>query len=333
MKYFNVRFYFRDAPPPGDLFCTIAQALAEWEQGNNKFLYFRVARDDGHARVVDKKGEFTLEELLKAARGMNDPAYELYTRASYRCWWDEDGKVEDLNTALMLFTQGTDWFRFANIDHRLEGLTRLTFIASPYDELPSDNDPHHEEINRYTEEVNRHIEENLETLSEFLMSLALTVGASSMKIFRDDVFHMPLNASFAYYRDAQALLDELRFISEIWENGLPAYEIGALKDGNAKDLERVIYENRYAEWAGRKWRDRLMDDLKTLLPIKAMPTEEDVERVLKSGRHDYYNVGDGFAVQDYPYYMNCMQDRFFVDVLKQAAGMPLERPEDVRIEE
>lgn len=321
-----ISFYFTDAPPPGDLFCTIAQELAKWEHGSSNFRYFDVDRNGRYNMVFENDGKLTLEELLKTARGRNDPACQLFTEARYWCWHDSDGKMEQANTAIDLYTRGVDYHNRGNADQRIHGLAELCVLVPPYNELLSSKNPRQAEINQYREK-------NLSALAEFLMNLARTVGASSMKIYRGDLFAMPLNASLAYYRDTQALLDDLRFISEIWEQGLPDYGLGALKDGDAEDLERVICDKRDHWSTISDWGERLLDDLKALLPIKAMPTEEDVDRVLQSERHDNYRYGESFTVLNYPFYMNGVLDRFYIEVLKQAAGMPLERPGDVYMDE
>jgi len=46
---------------------------------------------------------------------------------------------------------------------------------------------------------------------------------------------------------------------------------------------------------------------------------------LQSQRHDYYSVGGGgIALHDFPFYMNSMLDRFYIEMLRQAAGIELD---------
>jgi len=315
MNYHVARFYFRDARSPGELFSKIVQALAQWKPASGKFEDFDVERESSHNRVVSLRGEFGLEELLHAASGMNDPEFMLGVDTSYRCWWDsEDGNgMEQRDSLLSIYTTGVDWHKWANIDLRIRGQVEMYFHLAPYNELMAGTNPRQDEINQY-------VEMNLISMSDFMLSMAQKLDATSMKIYQEDMLQIPLNAHLAYYRDTQALQDDLRFIAEIWKRGLPPYSLGPVKDGNPEDLERVVYRRDEA------WKDRMMNALSELLPIKAMPTAEDVRAVLHSRRHDYCDRNEGFAVLDYPFYMNSMLDRFYIEVLKQAAGMSLDPP-------
>ena len=313
MNYHLARFYFRDARLPGDIFCTIVQALSQWKPASGKFEDFDVDRERCLNQVVSLRKELTVEEALHAACGMNDPDFMLHVGTTYRCWWDSENGMEERDSLLFFFAMGVDWEKTSRPDLRMGGQAEIFFHLAPYNELMAGTNPRQDEINQY-------VEKNLISMSDFMLNLAQKLDATSMKIFQGDMLQIPLNAHAAYYRDTQALQDDLRFIAEIWERGLPAYSLGAVKDGNPEDLERVIYRR------DEKWKDRMMNALNALLPIRAMPTAEDVRAVLHSRRHDYCDINEGFAVLDYPFYMNSMLDRFYIDMLKQAAGMSLDSP-------
>lgn len=304
MNHYIARFYFKDARSQEEIFCAVAQALEQWEPASGMFSNFGIDRESFGNRVVSLKGELTLEDLLHAVRGMNDPAYMLTADTTYRCWQkSEDGKgMEQRESLLGIHIRGEDSY-----DLRVNGQVEMVFYVRPYIKL----DPRRDEVNQY-------VEKNLISMADFMISLAKRLDASSMKIYEEYMLNMPLNAHAAYYRDTQALQDDLRFIAEIWERGLPEHRLGAVKDGNPEDLKHVIDRRDAA------WKDRMMNALNELLPIKAMPTAEDIRTVLHSRWHDYCNINEGYVVLDYPFYMNNMLDGFYIEVLKQAAGMKLD---------
>lgn len=304
MNHYIARFYFKDARSPEEIFCSIAQALSQWEPASGKFSDFHIDRESIGNSVVSHRGELTLEDLLHAARGMNDPAYTLMADTTYRCWQkSEDGKgMEQRESLLSIFTMGGD-----SHDLGVNGQVQMAFRIRPYIK----QDPRRDEFNQY-------VEKNLISMADFMISLAKRLDASSMKIYEEYMLNIPLNAHAAYYRDTQAVQDDLHFIAEIWERGLPAYRLGAIKNGNPEDLKDVTDRRDAA------WKDQMMNALNELLPIKAMPTAEDIRTVLHSRWHDYCNTNEGYVVLDYPFYMNNMLDGFYIEVLNQAAGMKLD---------
>src|SRR5205814_9140618 len=73
-------------------------------------------------------------------------------------------------------------------------------------------------------EYNARAQENLDDLTALIRSLAEAVSQSSVKVFTDYGWAFPWNAHCAFFSGPSAVIDDLKLIAKLWDQGAPGYQ-------------------------------------------------------------------------------------------------------------
>lgn len=152
----------------------------------------------------------------------------------------------------------------------------------------------------------------LEALTEGLISVIDRMHPASVKVFTDATIAYPFNAHFAYYASEGVLIDDLKFIADLWEHGDSHWGLPPLKECEG-DLRKYFGSLRPKEVSGNLWLH-----LQSTIHAASFVDAAMIKEELQSQNHDYFSRRDGFAVLDYPFFMNAYIDPFYLGVLRRA---------------
>lgn len=311
--YVSARFYFKDRPPsPREAFRHMANAVALWSPASDdEWKDLEIVGQRGDDPHLEMPGPLSTTTVQEATSGVNEAITTISARVPFRCWRFYDGKIErGWNGA---------WVTCYETSHVhgqpfLESADFTSWHTGPYNILL------HAEHNSYAQDVNRHVEENLEELTVILFDMIDRLQPDSMKVFTDAGLYLPFNAHMAYYKDESMVVDDLQFLSYIWHNAVPGYDV-PLK---AFDPERnptafQDYPTVFHLWRDEAARVQLWHELKAVISHVDLVTTEVVRDVVRSGLFDTYTMSSGTTILDYPAFLNAFLDRFYLDILAHAA--------------
>jgi len=163
---------------------------------------------------------------------------------------------------------------------RLADVGPLCAITGP-DGAPKDH-PHHERVL-----------ENAERCTRVALDAACRIGARSAAAFSDAGAPLPWNAHVLYWSDEERA----------------AHEIASALEAAGGPLDA----HRGHTWRSEEQRRELEERLAAPeTPIAV--SGEHVRSVLDGGHFDVYRTDAGFAVLEYPWYVNAFVDRFLLEV-------------------
>lgn len=164
----------------------------------------------------------------------------------------------------------------------------------------------------------RVVEENLEDLRDVLLSQVQALRPDSMKVYTDVGLYLPFNAHMAYYGSADAVLDDLALLADVWERGLPGYSTPPLKAWRPGAGDGDVFH----EWRDDQQQAALWRALAEALPAVRRVTADHVEWVYQHDSFSTYAVEaggtKGKAVLHYPDFLNGFVDGFYLAVLQAA---------------
>ncbi|MEV6825318.1 hypothetical protein [Amycolatopsis sp. NPDC051102] len=303
----RIAVYFDDVPPPpGELVCRLAEVFAGWPQASAEFRGLKVLKSDRHTKVGETASPLSTAGLCAAAHD-HGAADELFsTRSSFSCWRFPRGTPEPGSAGVWLEAWGPEWTVRNHEDRAIGGEAALSvFDVRPFVAL-LDPGPHEAQ-------VNPRVEENLDALTALVFRLVEALTPRSIKVFSAHGLYLPTNAHLLYLRDEEVVLDDLALLARAWTDGLPAHHTGPLAEARPDDMA-----NGFHSWRTAEQRERLWQELSSLLPRAAAVTAENVRTVLKSNRFDTFTMPVGVTVLDYPHFMNAFLDRFYLEVLAAA---------------
>lgn len=305
------KFYFEDerVPSAEDTICRMAHVLDEWPERNGEFYGFKVLARNRHTVTIRNDRDLSADELCRCVAGHSTADALLSTATSIRCWRFGEGRPEYGSVGVSLEAWGEAWRTYHYEHPRLGGDAALWVLncgpfCTPIDAA--------EEAHR---EINRHVEENLDMLTGLFFRLVEALNPWSMKVFTDEGLYLPVNAHLAYYRDVAGVLKDIELMAEVWERGLPRHHIGPILHHRADDIKRSFHS-----WRSPSQQEKLWQSLGTLLPQRIGLSPDTVRNVLATGRFDTYTMPAGFAVLEYPDFLNAFLDRFYLAVLAAARG-------------
>lgn len=310
--YIEFRFYF-DAPrpQPDELLCRMARVLGGTPQVENAFAALTTYRRHRHTRELVSAGGLNAEQLCQEARGKRDPELGLSTNIAFPCWrFGDDDTPERGTVGIELESWGDEWLALHWGDRRVGGEAAVSLMRpSPFLALTKRSKSPQRDA------INVKVEENLEELTQLFFRLIEELKPRSVKLYNSASFRFPMNAQLAYFRDESVVLDDLAWIAELWEQGLPSRKMPPLAQTPKEDVRYVFHE-----WRTSEMHQALRQRLGELVPRYKDVKVEDVQRLIGSGRFDNYTNEIGFTVLEYPHFLNAFVDRFYLELL---AGKPL----------
>jgi hypothetical protein len=124
--------------------------------------------------------------------------------------------------------------------------------------------------------INACVQENVDALVQLIDILHEWVSPTSLKVFDDEGLRFPFNAHFAYYRDPSAIAHDLRYLSQVWEEGLASYP----DDPPMKSLDPQEYAIYLHLLRSDAEREQLRRCLAALLPGASKLSDESVRDAL-----------------------------------------------------
>jgi hypothetical protein len=293
-------FYFDESPSPGPTFATLLQTIAAHSSWRGQWQKLQIYSGTLANVVRREQADLSTAEAVTAAAPHTSASERISITTSVRAWRFEGNKSSDAAVAMIVEAAGA---AFGGTDPRVRGGAMMSAThAGPFCAIVGKDDQ------LEVAEVNAHVEENLERMMNLLSHCVEALQPRSMKVYTDAGMFLPFNAHAAYFRDAQAVLDDLRWMEEVWHKGLPAYgeqPLAKASHGDAKMLHG---------WRTQEQRVRLWAQLAAAIPNWAGVTTARVEALLRSQRFDFYDVASGFTVLEYPHYVNAFVDRFYLEL-------------------
>lgn len=270
------------------------QAEKEW-QG---LSIVKQARSNVVFKTVDISSKSDLQRLVEPYQ---DDTLHITTGIACKCWRFSGIEPQRGAIRIQVESWGHEYANGRGRKWRVEGDASISLqTCGPYCAILKN------ESDLGVKKVNSCVEENLEHLTDLLFNVVESIKPKSMKIFTDAGMFLPFNAHLSYYQDPSQVLEDLQYIAEVWAEGLPSYNTPPLK--------------QFDSLAFHVWRDKeiqvdLWNKLSASIHKVKSVSKETVERVLRLGRFDTYDMPVGITVLEYPYFFNAFLDRFYLEIL------------------
>lgn len=288
-----------------DRFASMAKVVSAWSQSIDEWQGLKITGIDRQDVILDISEALSLDELLRTVHGYNKSTYRMVSGHAFQCWRFQGGQATPGYARLQLECWGNDYARRQQRDLRLEGQAAIYINhVGPYCMVLDPAD-------RSAEEANQKVEENLSHLTDLLFGLIEASQPCSAKVFVDEAHSMPFNAHLFYFNNNTMVIEDLKFIYELWEHGLPTYHIPPLKSEDSKEKMMIFHPWRSSE-SRRTLHQRFSESISQLPLI----FESSVQKVLSSSDFDHYTMPIGTTVLEFPDFMNAFLDRFYLAVLK-----------------
>lgn len=167
-------------------------------------------------------------------------------------------------------------------------------------------DPYVTAVNAGVLGQNSAVEKNLEFLTNLLQEVSKLGLVTKFKTFSDAGMKLPFNAHFVFYRDINQVIDDRKFLNNIWKNGIKSYDLEPLSKLASNQTDFVFHE-----WRNQQTTEKLVKNMNEFFGGK---TNFDLsfDQIKQSGIFDTYESNKGFMVLDYPYFMNAFLDKFYL---------------------
>lgn len=278
----HVHLLLDGAPPPHELFPRLASAVDAWPRSGDGWrgLRWRSAGGDG---ALPPEQVLTVGDLVARSAALESASHVLAATA-LECSRFHAGSPEDASVGL--WAEAEAEAAGAGAAHARVRLFTMGPFCRPMgpDDLVAPS-------------VEKHVLANLEDLTAFLFHLVAALEPRAMTVHTDGAAPLCVDAHLAYHRDAAGVADDLVRLAEAW---------------TAPDRP-ALHQRRSAQASAD-----LGAALDRLAPRAAGLDPETISAVLRSGRHDVYDLPRGFAVLEHPWFLNGFIDRFHLDCLEAA---------------
>ncbi len=158
------------------------------------------------------------------------------------------------------------------------------------------------------QQVNQCVEENLDKVTEIILTIAECIKPMTMKAFTAKGLYQPLNAHLVFFRDSFSLIDDLKLIRKLWNEGLPNYRTAPLRESvNKPDLLA------FHPWRGMESTSALVSRLAAAMDSVHYLNHTCLETI-DWKHYDNYESSGGRVVLDYPFWVNSFLDHFYLDL-------------------
>jgi hypothetical protein len=291
--------YFRGNPPAMDeRLCAMVTAFSASPRGSGTWQQLKVTAR-GRATRTLVAGPAIPDAISAAFSGQRLDDARLSVQGSLRCRLVDPAAPpgEDGGVIVTLESWGAQWYLGQSRFYGEAGFWIYDvkpFFAGGMARSAKAKSPPPDVVNA--------VYENLEALSEMMFCFIQALSPASAKIFFNGSFPLPHNAHLAYYRDTQAVIDDVALIRDVWRHGLP-WKHEPLDESSFFDERRTPEE-----------RERLRSAFQRFFDRGVLPTEAAVERVLAGGRIDFHRMPVGWTILEYPEFMSHFVDRFFTEL-------------------
>lgn len=300
----TVRIYFDSEPAAARLFARLVDVVSAWREGDARWQGLRVYSGDRRDVVFRDDSLLDTAALASAAARFSEPSRQLSSRISYPCWRFQ-GKTAVPGSALAWVEAWDD--RYGELRgedvRRVWGSATFTIAdCGPYCAIIDADDA-------ASRAVNERVEENLDRLTKLVFRIVEVLEPVSLKVFTDQGAFLPFNAHLAYYASETHVIGDARLIADVWQSGLSRSKVPPLSDLGDGDSIALHW------WRSADARRRLVAALgKRICRIPELTTGH-VRRMLETGAFDNYSMPRGFALLEFPHFLNAFVDRFFLELL------------------
>lgn len=296
-----------DSSRVGDRSNELVETVERWTHAVEPWRAIRIQDGDAAPDVRQANETMHRDQVAGILAGRRGRALRVSLRTAVECWRFQGLTPSKGFLPLTVECWGRDHAGSGGRDYEIEGDAALTLgAAGPYCAVQSPGG--RPDIDR----VNEHVEENLERLLALLLDLANTLRPTAMKVFTDQGVYQPLNAHAIFFRDAEALLRDVRLLDRLWNQGLPGYQTAALRESRAK-LDREMLHT----WRDEVRQRALVESLSRVIPGARDVIADDVARIDWT-RFDNYEGDAGRLVLEYPHFVNSFVDHFYLELLERA---------------
>jgi hypothetical protein len=288
----ELRLYGDEKARPASSIRKLVHAVSAWPRFDGSWQDIRAWQGAVVNQVADDDSPMSSDCLEERARALDGADRKLAAGCSIPFWKFGDGPPEMGGVRLRVVAWGPQFGDPRFRDPQLDGFASISIErAGPLYAALGPRAVHHDVY-----AINTRVQENVDALLQLIDILHEWVSPTSIKVFDDNGLALPFNAHFAYYRDPPAIARDLRYLSRVWEEGLPWYP----DDPPMKSLDprtHAIYLHLLRSDAER---ERLRGRLAALLPRASQLSDESVRDVLDdrsvpipmlatSGRLDFYH--------------------------------------------
>lgn len=300
-----IRMWFDERASPGSRLLSLIPFFEQQgiHDGTWKGLVIRDAAS--YKELFRLQEKLTSAHIAEVLAGYDGDHVHLSARTALPCWRFNGTVAEDGYIPCWIETWGTGFVSSTGRRREIEG--DAAFIVSnsgPFIALlEPEADPHVQQVNQY-------VGENLERITTLILTIANDLQPWAIKGFTEQGLDQPLNAHLVFFRDPQVLINDVAFLKELWDHGLPGYSTPPLRD-SVKTLDR--YALHY--WRGVEASQALCAQLADVIGTSDHLTVQQLAQIAW-WKYDNYEVQQGRAVLEYPYWLNSFLDRFYLDLLK-----------------
>jgi hypothetical protein len=308
----DMRFFgSADSISPRSFFILLLDIISEWQQQPLKWSSFAYGLDTPYnpaLTVNDLPDVSAIKECLESIT-IDEQTVHYSATVIIPCWRYEGGQLTQGQAIMDIKSWGHDVRVLRFGDPRLEGYASISVHpAGPYwANIDPGSDPL---IARYNELV----ADNLDQLGQLIVLLSKGTPASSIRLFTDYGWKLPLNSHCTYFSSTQTVLDDLRFICELSVEGNERYHIPPLSVGNQDNHALALSTLRTPDQ-----RLECMRQLRSLAIYADRADHTLVLGALDTMPLEVHRAGTGFIIFDYPYYLNSFVDSFYFEVLRNAS--------------
>jgi hypothetical protein len=259
--------YGDEQAPPAASIGKLAHAVSAWPRFDRSWEDFSARQTVFMNQVAVEDSSMSSDLLEESAYAWNSADFMLQAGCSVPFWTRGDGPLPELGRFYLEISAWGPQFgarRFR--DPNSTGYAKIQIArASPFYAAGAAHPA-----------INARVQENIDALVELIDIVQERVSPASVKVFDDEGLRLPFNARFACYRDPSAIASDLRYLSQVWEEGLAGYP----DDPPVKSLdpqEHAIYFHLSRRNAGRA---QLRAHLAALLPGASQLSDESVRDVL-----------------------------------------------------
>lgn len=311
----TARLYFDEPRAAPSLIAGLVEAVEGWSpsfggEGGEKIAMrgarwqgLRVVAAGARKPVFEEKEELDRASLVAAADPFAAPEQRLSTVVSFPAWRLHGKHAEKGRASAWVEAWGDDYGRAMGESPRhVWGSAAFTIAnCTPFQARAAHGRP--------AAEPDVHVEENLQSFTDLLFGIIKGLSPRALKVYTDQAPYFPFNAHFAYYAGEEALLSDVRVIEAAWANGLPRHHVPPLR--------RLLNADAMAfhPWRPLDARRRLWQALNAGMGRAASITPAAVRDLLDTGDFDTFNLPGGFAVLEFPHFVNSFVDGFFTALL------------------
>lgn len=260
-------------------------------------------------RILEKEGPITTSELLEYTDNYKDQSVYFSAWSYMKCWRFQGAKASFEHIPIVLVFWDQKHIDFYESDYHLEGDANLLVDKTgPFTALVNKKET--EEIKR----VNEHVEKNLELIQQVLFQIAYLPSVKMIKSFSAEGLYQPMNAHLVYFNSTKALVNDLKFLKELWDSGMPAYKTPPMSE-SGKHLDKFTFH----PWRNTDISVALYDSIKPLLETIEFSDEDDIPEI-DWEKFDNFEHESGRIVLEYPHWVNYFVDRFYLELLQAFAN-------------